>query len=34
LLQSAVESVFKSKYCKPAKVFDNIAFQNGIILNA
>jgi hypothetical protein len=31
--QSVVESVFKTKYSKPAKQFDNIAFQNGVIMN-
>ena len=31
--QNVVESVFKTNYSKPAKKFDNIAFQNGVIMN-
>ena len=29
-LQAAVESVFKRKYARPRKEFDNLAFQSGV----
>ena len=31
-LQAAVESVFKRKYARPRKEFDNLAFQSGVIM--
>ena len=31
-LQAAVESVFKRKYERPRKEFDNLVFQSGVIM--
>ncbi len=32
-IATSINSLYSAKYSKPAKVFDNIAFQNGIIMN-
>ena len=32
-LQSAIESVFQTKYARPVKEFNNVAFANGVIMN-